>query len=77
MRQLGWQIPTGVTDPDGSPNFFVDLPNPVDFKSLSEVATRTFRQIYGMRHPGQLQYKAFSSRGAQIRLPTLRLKWEG
>jgi hypothetical protein len=77
MGELGWQIPTGVADPDGSPNFFVDLPNPVDFKSLSERATRTFRQIYGMRHPGQLQYKAFSSGGAQIRLPTLRLKWEG
>ncbi|HAF14085.1 MAG TPA: hypothetical protein DCK99_10380 [Blastocatellia bacterium] len=81
MDQLGWQTPTvlpeGITDPDGSPNFFVDLPSPVDFKSLSELAIRTFRQIYGMRHPGQLQYKAFSSGGAQIRFPTLRLKWEG
>jgi hypothetical protein len=81
MGQLGWQIPTvlpeGALDPDGSPNFFVDLPSPVDFKSLSELAIRTFRRIYGLRHPGQLQYKAFSSGGAQIRLPTLRLKWEG
>jgi hypothetical protein len=81
MNQLGWQIPTvlpgGEPDPDGSPNFFVDLASPVDFKSLSELAIRTFRQVYGMRHPGQLQYKAFSSGGAQIRLPTLRLKWEG
>ncbi len=64
----------GAPDPDGSPNFFVDLPSPVDFKSLSELAIRTFRQIYGMRHPGQLKYTAFSSGGAQIRLPTLRLK---
>jgi len=81
MGQLGWQIPTELpedeSDSDGSPNFFVDLPSPVDFKSLSELAIRTFRQIYGMRHPGQLQYKAFSSGGALIRLPTLRLKWEG
>ena len=81
MDQLGWQTPTvlpeGITDPDGSPNFFVDLPSPVDFKSLSELAIRTFRRIYGLRHPGQLQYKAFSSGGAQIRFPTLRLKWEG
>ena len=81
MGELGWQTPTVLpevaTTTDGSPNFFMGLQSPVDFKLLSELAIRTFRQVYRVRHPGQLQYKAFSSSGAQIRFPTLRLKREG
>lgn len=77
MHQLGWRMPTVLPerhDPDGSPNFFLDWANPVDFKSLSELTVRTFRQVFGISHPGQLQYVAFTSTGTKIRLPNLRLK---
>jgi len=74
LPKLLTEVPVVMADPDGSPNFFVDVPCPVDFGSLSELAVRTFREVYRVRHPGQLQYKAFSRNAAQIRLPTLRLK---
>ena len=80
MGQLGWKFPTGdpnsAPDPDGSPNFFVDLSSPVDFGSLAELAVHTFRRVYHIHHPGQLQYKSFSSTGTEVRFPTLRIKRE-
>jgi hypothetical protein len=77
MSRLGWQTPTGtVSDPKGSPNFYLDVSSPVEFDSLAQVAIRTFRQIYGLSHPGQLQYKSFDHGGTQIRFPSLRLKRE-
>jgi len=63
-----------VPDPDGSPNFFVDASYPIDFGVLSELAVRTFREVYNVRHPLLLQYKAFNRNGIEIRFPTLRLK---
>jgi len=81
MGQLGWRLPTQAPnsgpDPDGSPNFFVDLPSHDAFGSLAELAVNTFRRVYRIYHPGQLQYKSFSSTGTQIRFPTLRIKREG
>ena len=78
MEQLGWKVPTEVptssSDPDGSPNFFLDLAPPVDFASLAELAVQTLRRVYGIHHPGELQYKSFTRSGAQIRFPTLRVK---
>jgi hypothetical protein len=80
MKQLGWRLPTEVPDsppdPDGSPNFFMDLSNPIDFGSLAALAVQTFRLVYHIDHPGKLRYKSFSSGGADIRFPTLRLKRE-
>ncbi len=81
MDELGWKSPTGVPgseprDPDGSPNFFLDLANPVDFKRVAGLAVQTLRQVYRIQHPGQLQYKSFSSTGGEIRFPTLRIKRE-
>src|SRR5215471_2855095 len=52
-----------VTDVDGSPNFFVDASYPIDFGILSELAVRTFREVYNVRHPLLLQYKAFNRNG--------------
>ena len=81
MAKLGWKSPTGVPgseprDPDGSPNFFLDLALPVDFRRVAGVAVTTLREVYRIQHPGQLQYKSFSSSGMEIRFPTLRLKRE-
>jgi hypothetical protein len=82
MRGLGWKGATETpgenvsaqSDPDGSPNFFIDAGLPVDFAALAGVAVATFREIYHVRHPKRLQYSAFSSDKTQIRFPTLRIK---
>ena len=80
MEQFGWKLPNEVPDsghdPDGSPNFFLDVANPIDFAYLADLAVRTFRRVYHIHHPGQLQYKAFSRTEMQIRFPTLRIKRE-
>lgn len=81
MAELGWKSPTGVPgseprDPDGSPNFFLDLALPVDFRRVADMAVKTLRQVYRIPHPGQLQYKSFDSSGIEIRFPNLRLKRE-
>jgi len=81
MEKLGWNSPTGVPgseprDPDGSPNFYLDLASPVDFRRVAAMAVKTLREIYHISHPGQLQYKSFGSSGTEIRFPTLRLKRE-
>jgi hypothetical protein len=81
MGNLGWHIPNLLPEsdhnPDGSPNFFMDLSNPVDFVAVSDLAVRTLRQVYGVGHPGNLKYKSFTSDGTQIRFPTLRVKRDG
>ena len=80
MAVIGWRVPTETPvsepDPDGSPNFFVDLASPVDFRSVADIAVHTLRCAYGIQHPGELQYTAFSGTGAEIRFPTLRIKRE-
>jgi hypothetical protein len=81
MAELGWNRATEDVpesghsdDPDGSPNFFMDLANPIDFKALGELATNTLRNAYRVLHPGELQYWSSDLEGASIRFPTLGLK---
>ena len=82
MKQLGWNGATmpppellpGSPPPDGSPNFFIDAAFPVEFDPLAALAVKTFRLVYGVVHPGLLQYKSFARGGGSIRFPTLRLK---
>ena len=84
MAQLGWQRATELLqesgapqDPNGSPNFFLDVPHPIDLEALGQLTVATFRTVYGILHPGELQYRSFSEDGASIRFPTLGLKREG
>lgn len=82
MRTLGWNGATETfednaspaRDPDGSPNFFIDVAEPVDFAALAKLTVQTLRMVYHIGHPGELQYSAFSQDGTQIRFPTLRIK---
>lgn len=79
LVRLGWrspnleQIGTKVRgdDPEGSPNWFTDFARPVDFAALVELTVRTFREVYGVRHPSALRYHAFASAGTKILLPEL------
>ena len=81
MAALGWQratqlrSETGVSDdPDGSPNFFLDVALPVNHAALAQLAVASFRTVYGLKHPGELQYSSFAVDGTSIRFPTLGLK---
>ena len=81
LIDAGWHHPTGTPtdstperDPDGSPNFFVDLPAPVSFEAVANLAVRTLAEILRVPLPAFMQYKAFDGDGQAIALPELGLK---
>ena len=81
MLAAGWNAPThdaatedSAHPEEGSPNFYLDVEHPVPFLTVAQMAVRTLRLIYGVRHPRQLQYDAFDDCGTQIRFPSLGLK---
>lgn len=83
LIEAGWKRPSGApaestheSDPDGSPNFFVDFPAPVSFESVANLTVRTFSEILRVTHPGSLQYLAFDDDNQAIALPELGLKLE-
>ena len=66
LRKLGWDPPTHsptTEDADhpaeGSPNYYLDLGKPVDYHALAGLAVRTLRDVYGIGHPGELEYESF------------------
>jgi hypothetical protein len=85
MASLGWHRATsprhekmqGKPDPDGSPNFFMDVDYPVDSGKVAQLTVQTFRTVFRIGHAGNLQYKAFSRSGDKIRFPCLHIKREG
>ena len=81
LKSRGWLAPSGSAkastlrkDPDGSPNFYVDFELPVPFGEVAELAVDTFSTIFGITHPGELEYSAFEADGETTLLPTLGLK---
>ncbi len=78
MLRLGWSRPTALPDTPvlrGSPNFFVDVESTENaLRELGRRTTRTFREVFGVEHPGMLHYEAFHSEGTSIRFPTLLIK---
>ena len=79
LVELGWRAPTGsldfstpVNDPDGSPNFFLDLPADFDADRLAALAVDTFVEVLQVPHPGELTYSAWGHEGP-IDLPELKL----
>jgi hypothetical protein len=81
---LGWNAPTyvpakGVEEPaDGSPNYYVDAATPVPHVRLAALAVKTLRQIYRVRHPVELTYKAkaLAEDKTLIRFPLLKIQRE-
>ena len=78
---MGWHQPTKnpedslpKTDPDGSPNFFVDIPQPLDFAAMAGLAVRTFTEVLEISHPAMLEYNAFHDNGNSIVFSELGLK---
>lgn len=81
MVSLDWHPPKPPRpgrsrDRSGSPNFFIDQPQPVDFRQVATLAADTLRHVHRVRRPGSLRYKAFTSEGAEIRFPTLGVERE-
>lgn len=81
LTELGWHNPTGtpesaslVADPDGSPNHFCDIQQPVDFAVLADFAIRTLVEVFVVNHPAELEYGSFDADGNEIPLPELGLK---
>ncbi len=78
MQRLGWRRPTALPGEPcalGSPNFYTQVvATEVGLLEMARRATKTFRTVYDIAHPGMLEYKAFHFEGTSIRFPTLLIK---
>lgn len=81
LVSAGWFAPTGKPkkstpekDPDGSPNYFSEFAEPVDYACVANLAVNTFVDILHIPHPGWLEYEAFDAEGNEILLKGLGLK---
>ena len=79
MLKLGWNAPRNLPDefghePVGSPNYFLDLPQPVDFRQVAALAVSTLLGPLDADHPLDLEYRSFAESGEAIRWPTLKLR---
>lgn len=81
LQDAGWLPPTGTpaastpeADPDGSPNFHIDFPDPVAHAEVARLAGATLSGILRIPHPGFLEYEAFDASGNSLLLPKLGLK---
>ena len=80
LRENGWNNPTRSPeaspedDPEGSPNFFIDHPLPVAYKSVADLVIKTFDQILRVTHPAWLEYEAFDADQNSLVFPSLSVK---
>jgi len=79
MLKLGWGAPCNLPDefghePVGSPNYFLDLPQPVDFPHVAALAVSTLLGPLDADTPLDLEYGSFAEFGEKIRWPTLGLR---
>jgi hypothetical protein len=84
LRQLGWLAPTYAPDKPklkkrerkGSPNYYRDLGGEVDYAAVAQLLVATLREVYKVRWPSRLAYKAFETPARVILLPTLGIDLE-
>jgi hypothetical protein len=79
MLKLGWNAPCNLPDefghePVGSPNYFLDLAQPVDVRQVAALAVSTLLGPLDADHPLDLEYRSFAESGEAIRWPTLKLR---
>jgi len=79
LLKLGWNAPCNLPDefghePVGSPNYFLDLPQPVDVRQVAALAVSTLLGPLDADHPLDLEYCSFAESGEAIRWPTLKLR---
>lgn len=78
LLALGWAAPTHApdapapeSDPQGSPNFFREFPNPPACAEIARLAVRTLTEVHRIPSPDDLVYKAFDDLGHDVTLPAL------
>ena len=67
LTRLGWHAPTRTSDDDkepGSTNWWQDIKMPADAEATSLLAVRTLAEVYSLKTPASLQYKAWAKKGA-------------
>ena len=79
LTKLGWHAPTQVPgttglDPDGSPNYYLDLAHPLPLPDIAVMAVLTLANVHNAGHPGGLEYDARSTSGMSIRFPHLPIR---
>lgn len=79
LLDLGWDAPTNLPDelgfrPDGSPNYSLDLANPVPLEDLAAMAVNTLVLVHGVQHPNLLEYATGGGVQSSIRLPNLGIR---
>lgn len=79
LLALGWSAPTNLPDefghrPDGSPNYFVDLVNPVPLAEVALLAVNTLVAVHGAVHPSALEYSTGGEGNVSIRFPNLGIR---
>ena len=74
----GWNAPTGKLnestpdkDPNGSPNYFVDLPAPVVVDDIAQMAIQALSFGLEIPNPALLAYEAFEANGRTLRFEEL------
>ena len=77
----GWNAPTGTPkqatpdkDPDGSPNYFIDVPTSVSASDFMSMIIDTLIHGLGLPYPGALNYESFDSEGGELAFQELGLK---
>jgi hypothetical protein len=80
LRAHGWNAPTGSQkqatpekDPNGSPNYFVDLPAPLATEDIAHLAVDALVNGLEIPSPASLAYEAFDKSGKNIRIEELDL----
>lgn len=79
LLKLGWQAPSNLPDefghePVGSPNYFLDLEQPLEFEAIAALAVNTLLGPLDADTPLDLEYSSFAESGESIRWPTLGLR---
>ena len=81
LRTHGWNAPTGTPkqatpdkDPDGSPNYFIDVPTSVSASDFMSMIIDTLIHGLGLPYPGALNYESFDSDGGALAFKDLGLK---
>ncbi len=81
LRSHGWNAPTGnvkkatpAKDPNGSPNYYIDFPDPAKAGELARIAIEALVNGLEISHPSSLEYKAFDRDGKVFSFKQLGLK---
>jgi hypothetical protein len=81
LTNAGWLPPNSRPeasmpehDPDGSPNFFKEYPDPIDARQIAAEAVTALTRILCVPHPGFLEYDAFDDASHSLALAELGIK---